>query len=405
MLRRGVFRCCAIQTRDVQRVTAWFVHGQLNLDKLESQLREAHLPSVRRLTPTTANRRTAPRDDLLIFTVDPNNHAANGVAGPLPLLDTIRQDCPECMSDARKSFFVFRDGAVVGWNAGTRDMSALVAETLDAKPTTPPVSETLKFSVGDGSLGDSDIISVENPGDETLKLPFSYALAQSLKIDVVDSQLRPILIDAKRWQKDLGRTGQMTCGVKNLRVAKARLLAVYDDMDFGADIQTTPKLFWMPEYQQLRNVYKAARSHLEIDGRLEVLEDRAETVQEALDYLNHEVHTETNEFLTWVIIILIAIEILLALLHNDVVVACAGTYFGAGAASASATTSAVPDEEEKSGGHAKAPPSSAASSDATSSSAKKEPMSEGTVAAAVNDDVHDVIAESTKTASPSGQSV
>jgi len=325
MLRRSVWCCCAIAPRDVQRVTAWFVHAPLNLDKLENQLRDAHVPSVRRLTPTmsTSNRRTAPRDDLLVFSVDPITQST--VTGPLPLLDSIRAESPECLNDARKSFFVFRDGAVVGWNAGTRDMSAVVGEALDTKPNAPPVCETLKFTTDPTEAGESDMISVGG-SDESLKLPFSYALAQSLKIEVVDGQLRPILVDAKRWQKELGRSGHMACGLKSLRMAKARLLAVYDDLDFGADIQTTPKLFWTPEYQQLRNVYKAARAHLEIDGRLEVLEDRAETVNEALDYLSGEVHTETNEFLTWVIIILIAIEILLALLHNEVVTALAASY-------------------------------------------------------------------------------
>lgn len=298
-------------------VTAWFAHSPINLDKLESVLREARVEAVRRVTPALGQGRLFGKDDILMFTVDPRLNTVT----PVPLLEGMKQTAPDCNSRHSKSFFVFRDGTLVGWNASLRDLSSIVGEASVPRTGSKkfaPVSESLKFTFGEATTisAQTDTIVLEN-NSEDIKLPFSYALAQSLKIDTVDGALRPVLGHVKDWQKELALTGHMACSVKQLRMTKAQLLAVYDEVDFGANVQTTPKLFWMPEYQQLRPLYKQVRLHLEIDGRLEVLEDRAETVNEALDYLSGEVHSEANEFLTWVIIWLIGIEIVLALeLHK-----------------------------------------------------------------------------------------
>jgi uncharacterized Rmd1/YagE family protein len=360
MLRASLFvRCTAITPSSVQRVTAWFAHTPLDLDVLEAALRSANMGNVIRLTPQLGQgtRRQRPRDELLLFSVEPAPLPSTAAAPSQPatssqgtatqqvnteaartpdmLLDSLRTPSPDWVPLHRKAFVVFRDGIIVGWNSSSRDLAAIAGEAAAAvdasearalstatqkkknKAGRTAASETLKFRVGgDTHIDvDTDTIVLADEHDE-LKLPFSYALAQSLRIDVVDVALKPVVVNVKAWQRELGATGHMTCSVKQLRKTKAQLLSVYDDMDFS-HVQTTPKLFWMPEYQQLRSHYKLARSHLEIEGRLEVLTDRAEAVNDALDYLSGEVHSEANEFGTWVIIWMIGFEILLALgLHN-----------------------------------------------------------------------------------------
>jgi uncharacterized Rmd1/YagE family protein len=312
MLRRCNMWRCALTTSDLQRVTAWFAHSPLNLDKLEGALRDAGVGSLRRVSSksTPSGKRIPKRDDVLMFAVD------GGAEGRrTPLLEELLKPAVDCCQEHSKTFIMFPDGTVVGWNASARDLAAIVGEGTEGNVRGhSPVSESLKFRLGTDTFVDvdSDTIVLAS-GKADLKLPFSFVLAQSLKLDVVDTALKPVLVNVKFWQKDLGRSGHMACSVKQLRKTKANLLAVYDDMDFTYNVQTTPKLFWLPEYQQLRAHYKSARNHLEIDGRLEVLADRAETVNEALDYLSSEVHSEAIEFLTWVIIWLIMFEICLGL--------------------------------------------------------------------------------------------
>lgn len=277
-------------------VTAWKARHGLNLEALEADPAFASC-EIRRLPGPTGSRRPQ-SDDVTCFSVRPDVPADTS-----PIFDFTT------LPRSPKTFFVFRDGTVVGWNASHSDIQAILL-AAQASSALSPVSETLKFSMG--QTEHPDVISL--PSDNAReKLPYSLALSQSLKIDAVELTLRPILADVKKWQKEMAASGHIGCTVKHLRQTKARLLAVFDEMDFNANLHTTPRVLWTSEFQQFRSLFKTARNHLEIDDRLDVLEERAETVNEALDYLSGEVHSEANEFLTWVIIWLIGFEIALAL--------------------------------------------------------------------------------------------
>ena len=201
------------------------------------------------------------------------------------------------------------------------------------------------------------------------KVPFSYALAQSVRLDAIDSGIAPIAGSVKVWQQRLAATsgGQLACGVKALRRAKTRLLTLEEALNSsgrdaaaastassagsisspytyssrpnpttatgqgqghshnhhggnglgiggggGGGPQATPKVFWAGELQCVRGGYKDACEHLEIESRREALLAKAATVDDALTYLHDEVHAGTMEVLTWVIILLIAFEIAVA---------------------------------------------------------------------------------------------
>lgn len=144
------------------------------------------------------------------------------------------------------------------------------------------------------------------------KIPFSYALAQSVKVDAYRREVDPISQEVKRWQQHLAKTGKLLCTLPSLRMVKSKLLSLVELLNFAQYVQTTPKIFWSGEHQLLRPVYRDACVHLEIEARGAALKQMLDSVDESLSYLHDEVHANTNEFLTLVIIFLIAMELSVA---------------------------------------------------------------------------------------------
>ena len=260
------------------------------------------------------------------------------------------------------TFVVFADGSIVGWNAQWQEMmyireelsaSSSKSATIEggslsvsssADSSTPSstsaafVVDSMRYELYDrcnSAVRDADDDDEDdtvlttgesrrnfiNEGDDRIvlassaakyKIPFSYALAQSVKLDAYRREVDPISQQVKRWQQHLARSGTLLCTLPALRMVKSKLLSLVEFLNFTQYVQTTPRIFWTGEYQLLRSVYRDACVHLEIEDRGASLKQMLDAVDESLSYLHDEVHANTNEFLTLVIIVLIALELSVA---------------------------------------------------------------------------------------------
>ncbi|KAL9102585.1 MAG: hypothetical protein Q9187_009105, partial [Circinaria calcarea] len=66
---------------------------------------------------------------------------------------------------------------------------------------------------------------------------------------------------------------------------------------------------------QLEPVYGAVRSYLEMDQRVGLLMERLDVLGDLLAVLKDQVRTSHGEYLEWIVIILIAAEILVAAIN------------------------------------------------------------------------------------------
>jgi uncharacterized Rmd1/YagE family protein len=66
---------------------------------------------------------------------------------------------------------------------------------------------------------------------------------------------------------------------------------------------------------QLEPVYSAVRSYLEMDQRVELMTERLDVLGDLLAVLKDQVGTRHGEVLEWIVIILIAAEILVAAIN------------------------------------------------------------------------------------------
>lgn len=75
----------------------------------------------------------------------------------------------------------------------------------------------------------------------------------------------------------------------------------------------TPELFWVEP--RLEPVYQAVRSYLEIDQRVRLLTERLDVIADLLAVLKEQLSHGHGEKLEWIVIILIAAEIVVAIVN------------------------------------------------------------------------------------------
>jgi uncharacterized Rmd1/YagE family protein len=83
------------------------------------------------------------------------------------------------------------------------------------------------------------------------------------------------------------------------------------NVNLVSPILDTPELFWSEP--TLEPLYNAIRGYLEIPQRVELLNQRCQVVGDLLDMLKEHLNSTHGEYLEWIIIVLIAIEILIGL--------------------------------------------------------------------------------------------
>ncbi|MFT4940233.1 MAG: putative Rmd1/YagE family protein, partial [Paraglaciecola sp.] len=71
----------------------------------------------------------------------------------------------------------------------------------------------------------------------------------------------------------------------------------------------TPEFFW--EYPEFESIYNLAARYLEIHTRVDLLSKKLATIHELFDMLADEQKHQHSSFLEWIIIILIAVEIVM----------------------------------------------------------------------------------------------
>ncbi len=90
--------------------------------------------------------------------------------------------------------------------------------------------------------------------------------------------------------------------IGELYLAKSKINLHYDLLD-------TPEFFW--EHSEYEAHYERISKYLDIRSRVEVLNKKLEVIQELLNMLSNEQNHKYSSFLEWIIIILIAFEIIM----------------------------------------------------------------------------------------------
>lgn len=146
------------------------------------------------------------------------------------------------------------------------------------------------------------------------KLSLSYAMAQSSKLFVFESN---VLLSVERTRflpRELAKEGQIRCSKKELNMLIGQLFVEQTEVNLFSSILDTPDFLW--DDDEFVPVYQYTRSYLEVDDRVALLNSRLAVIRELLDVLTAQVANNNSTRLEWIIIWLITVETTIGIATN-----------------------------------------------------------------------------------------
>lgn len=225
------------------------------------------------------------------------------------------------LSDVSKhhaEMFVFAYGVVVFWNFSEVHEKNILADLAFAEqellinPIDEQDIETEEFHFEyDKEIHRpriyNDMITLRS-SDHLIKLTMSHAIAQLTKLGLFESRMVNILHLISKLPKKLALTGRLGLKRNQLLKKSGKLFKLRVDVNLSSSILDTPDFFWSFE-PALHPLYNAVREYLEIDQRVQVLNDRCKVFLEFSDIVTDSMNEKNTNRITWMLIIIIFLSL------------------------------------------------------------------------------------------------
>ncbi|KAK0621440.1 hypothetical protein B0T17DRAFT_591330 [Bombardia bombarda] len=159
----------------------------------------------------------------------------------------------------------------------------------------------------------NDFITLRDKNNYMTKLAISHALAQSVKTSLFEELIASTIDTCKDIPTQIALTGKIALSRSQINMQIGELFILRINVHLNGSVLDTPELFWVEP--QLEPVYQAVRSYLEMDQRVGLLTERLDVIADLLAVLKDQLSHGHGEKLEWIVIILIAAEIVVALIN------------------------------------------------------------------------------------------
>ncbi|GAB0132656.1 hypothetical protein EsDP_00001085 [Epichloe bromicola] len=159
----------------------------------------------------------------------------------------------------------------------------------------------------------NDFITLRDKNNYMIKLAISHALAQSVKTSLYEELIATTVETCKDIPAHIALTGKINLSRKQINMQIGDLFILRIAIHLNGSVLDTPELFWVEP--QLEPVYQAVRSYLEMDQRVGLLNERLDVIADLLAVLKDQLSHGHGEKLEWIVIVLIAMEILVACIN------------------------------------------------------------------------------------------
>ncbi|CAO1628145.1 unnamed protein product [Sympodiomycopsis kandeliae] len=155
----------------------------------------------------------------------------------------------------------------------------------------------------------NDFFTFRGP-NHLLKISLAHAIAQSTKLSVFEESMQRTLELTSHIPKELASSGELQLKRREALRLTGRLFKLRVDVNLTSNVLDTPELFWSEA--TLQALYDAIRDYLEIDQRVENLNDRLKVANDLLEIIHGHVAEEAMSKITVVIIALIVVACIVA---------------------------------------------------------------------------------------------
>ncbi|KMP05512.1 Sad1-interacting factor 2 [Coccidioides immitis RMSCC 2394] len=159
----------------------------------------------------------------------------------------------------------------------------------------------------------NDFISLRDPRSYMTKLAISHALSQSVKTSLFEDLVSETIAATSPLPAQIAETGSVNLTRRQINMQIGELFILRINIHLQGSVLDSPELMWAEP--QLDPIYQAVRSYLEMDPRVGLLTERLEVIADLLAVLKDQLSHRHGEYLEWIVIILIAAEILIAAIN------------------------------------------------------------------------------------------
>jgi uncharacterized Rmd1/YagE family protein len=206
--------------------------------------------------------------------------------------------------------FIFPFGVLVIWGLSHDEIQKLLEEIR------PFERETLEGQIIDEfsyvlSAGEPRIHEdcIKLATDTTLeRLAVSYGIAQSVKLSEFEEYALHTVENTAHIPRTIAETGRLKLSRRAIAKMRGTLYLVESDINLNFDLLDTPEFFW--EYPEVEHIYTLTVTYLDVKSRIEVLNKKVHVIHGLFEMLADEQKHKHSTVLEWIIIWLIAIEIL-----------------------------------------------------------------------------------------------
>lgn len=211
--------------------------------------------------------------------------------------------------------FFFPYGSIVCWGLTPEEETPLftLLKSFEQQPMETIEYDLFSYDLGETSKISKDEILLPNLNALTL-LSMSHGLAQSVKLNVFETTIQKTFDSMKNIPEDLAKRGKISLSRSEIRRKMGKLFIERSSINLHFDVLDTPEFFW--EHPELEPLYAMTANYLDIETRVEVLNQRLDVVHELFGMLGNELNHQHSSRLEVTIIILIVIEVAISLLHD-----------------------------------------------------------------------------------------
>lgn len=220
--------------------------------------------------------------------------------------------------------FFFNHGCIVSWGLKKSVEDKLLEQVKTYATHVMPTIEIDYFYYQYGKESSIivheksrvDIINLESD-DVQLKLAISYGLAQSIKLEAFEEEIKDAIKKNAYLPEEIASRGTISLSRRAIFKRIGEIFLVRSSINLNLEYLDVPEFFWRSP--NLEPYYMMSQKFLDIPGRVTALNQKLDVLQELLDILNSQLQHRYSSFLESIIILLIAIEILISLFQFHIV--------------------------------------------------------------------------------------
>ncbi len=216
--------------------------------------------------------------------------------------------------------FFFNHGCFVSWGFKKNFEDKLLEYVKDfaIAPLSPIEIDHLFFKHGEEMSIDTqerlrlDVITLTSD-DPQFKLAFSYALAQSIKLEAFEEAIKDAIKKNAALPEEISTKGTISLSRRAIFKRMGEIFIARSSINLNLEYLDVPEFFW--RNPGLEPYYIMTKKFLDIPSRVMALNQKLDVLQELLDILNSQVQHRHSSLLEMIIIVLIGVEIAISLLQ------------------------------------------------------------------------------------------